>query len=416
MVHRRSLIGLAMLFIVCVSTAIAQSPTTISTADDAEKFLQTYYEKPRPELIQPLIVAAQRLGILERPHARPPYIGFLSEVIATNSDRLADWRKFFATQTQSAKSVFEDAVKLSENGGVLSVEGRSNGLNDMYWGAFFATGQPKFIAKLIEQLRLYEEELNYLDFMAGATAKWSLSSNAKRHARVKQVLEASVEKVDQNTRKAIVDLLQKDPDVIRQELFALARQRWGRHWVRPDGREVIVVLGSKDIRTHYFGNDSSRLCFRFSVPGAWQPTGELGLLESGDDKQRVGVAVYSPEDLSGATGPAAIARTSELLVRGSEQLGTPLEERELTAFDSSRPGAMKWRASLRPVIGGEPLRAVMEKVLLEIVPGWVAQISASGTSDDSQLFRDVIQSLEMTRGSECYWPLIRRQFPYIRQH
>lgn len=414
MLDRGLISGLAALLVAGTSMASAQQPSSVSTAREAEQFLQTYYENPRPAMIEDLIEALRVNRIFERSEARPPYIGYFSEVFSANPDRLARWREVIARQSEPTKGVLESAQSVKDKGGVLTIDGHSAAIGDMYWGAFFATGEARFISKLIEQLRYYDERAEFELFMAGAAAKWSLSSNARSHARVRAILEESMNAVDPRTGALIVDLLNQDPGRIRQEIGQIARERWGRYWVSPDRKEVVVIVGGQRPETFYFNNDSGRLCHRYKISGVWSPTGQKGLLQSMDGRQRAGVALYSPKDLSGENGPAAITRASNLLAAGYEATFGRIEAKRLAAFQSSRPGSMKWTSISHVDVGGRRERVEAEKVLVEIVPGWVAQISASGTSNDVQLFRDIIDTLSATSAIECYWPLIRRQFPYVR--
>lgn len=195
--------------------------------------------------------------------------------------------------------------------------------------------------------------------------------------------------------------------------FGCAPSMSETYWVSPDGNEVVVVTREPESETLYFNNDTSQLCYKYRIPGIWHARGEDGVLVSEDGL--AGIALYSPEDLSEASGPEAITRASDAVVNAYEiSFGTPLATKELIPFPSSRPGTMKLTVSLYGPVQGMPPRLTAHKVFVEIAPGWVAQISLAGKMDPDPMYRNVIDSLATTSEQRCYWPSIRRQFPNVR--
>lgn len=215
----------SVLLLACTMTAFAQGPLNIATAKDAEDFTQTYYQVPRPEMIGTLIYVLHATALFNRTNAIPPYIGFFSEVFAANPDRVPEWRTLIAKQAHPTKGVLERALSVSKDGGVNAIDGRSAALNDMYWGAFFASGNAKYLNKLIEQLRFIDERNNLELFLLGGVSKWSLASNAQSHAKVRAVLDAAQMTADRRTREILADVLDTDPVRIRQEVNDISR-RW----------------------------------------------------------------------------------------------------------------------------------------------------------------------------------------------
>ena len=218
--------ALSVLLLAWTTMAFAQGPLNIATAKDAEGFTQTYYQVPRPEMIGTLIYVLHATALFHRANAIPPYIGFFSEVFAVNPDRAPEWRALIARQAHPTKGVLEWALSVSKDGGVIAIDGRSAALNDMYWGAFFASGNAKFLNKLVEQLRFIDERDNLELFLLGGVSKWSLASNAQSHAKVRAVLEAAQMTADRRTREIIADVLNTDPVRIRQEVNDISK-RWG---------------------------------------------------------------------------------------------------------------------------------------------------------------------------------------------
>lgn len=211
-----------------IAATFAQAPPTLSSAREVEEFTQAYYLTPQPEMVAPLMQALHDTAMFHSAAAAPPYVGFFSEVFAANAGRLGEWRRQVERLPHPAKGVMELAMSVSRSGGVLRAEGLSAALNDMYWGAFFASGDERYIDRLIGQLRFSDERNDYEIFGVGWTSKWSLASNAQSHARVLARLQAAKATSDQRTQQIIDEVLTRDPDSIRQESIEIARQRWGR--------------------------------------------------------------------------------------------------------------------------------------------------------------------------------------------
>lgn len=225
---RRLLLGVAALLFAYTSAALTEQRPGLSTYDEVSAFTHSYYQQPRPEMIEHLMSAVPLTALFkERPNSRPGYVGFFSEVFAANPDRLLQWRQHIAKQDQPMRDVLEQALSMNKSGGVNAIDGYSGPLNDMRWGAFFASGHAAHVSKLIEQLRFVDDREDANRFALGAASKWSLASNAQSHGRVRAILEVAQQTSDARTREIIVDLLSKDPARVRQEVLEISKQRWG---------------------------------------------------------------------------------------------------------------------------------------------------------------------------------------------
>ena len=203
----------------------AQQVSCFQTSDDIEHFTAFYYRHPQPELIPDLFSALHPTGVSDRPNARPPFIAFFAEVFAANPDRVNQWQALIAQQDIATRLLLYRALSLSKAGGALSLEGHSASLNDMYWGAFGATGRIVFLQKLVDQLRYWDERDDEGLFFVGATAKWSLASNAQTDSVVHTTLQGQALTADQRTRELIDELLQESPARVKQEIADVVRQQ-----------------------------------------------------------------------------------------------------------------------------------------------------------------------------------------------
>ena len=211
---------------------LAQDARPLKNLSELASFVQTYYQKPQPELIGNVIESLPAIGLRQRPDAVPPFLAFFSEVFAANPSLVPQWKPLIAKQDEFTKQFLERALALSEAGGVLTLQGHSTALNDSYWGAFFASGRAVFIGKLVEQLRYWDERDDLQLFTAGASAKWSLASNAQLHPRVRSILEEpTFGAADPRTRTQIAELLAHGPAKVLQDTAeVIKKQRQAGKW------------------------------------------------------------------------------------------------------------------------------------------------------------------------------------------
>lgn len=243
MVTRRSLVLSLVGMTLLSRVGTSQERPSFKTIDDIDAFTKTYYQHPRPELIASLMESVHSSGLTEKPTAAPPFIAFFSEVFAANPGRVPEWQAVIAKQDESARKILEPALALSKRGGVMAIHGRSaplndiddmhwrTSLNDMYWGAFVASGRVAFLQKLVDQLRYYDERDDEALFLAGGTAKWSLASVAQSDTLVRSTLEGRTLTADPRTRTLITELLSQGPVRVKQDLTDVIRtQREAGKW------------------------------------------------------------------------------------------------------------------------------------------------------------------------------------------
>jgi hypothetical protein len=220
-----------LLFAVTGGVVTAQSSSELKTPGDVSGFMQSYYLHPQPDRIGSVIDALSASGILKSQNQAPPLIGFFSEIFAANANELPEWQTHILKQDDQTKAVLDQALKLSKSGGVLSSNGHSPQLNDACWGAFFATGSPKFVDKVVDQLRYFDERSDEALFFAGATAMWSLAENSRTYTAVHSAIESAKINADKRTRELIAELLSDDPAQIKQEIADVIKtQRDAGKW------------------------------------------------------------------------------------------------------------------------------------------------------------------------------------------
>ncbi len=213
------------------SVGAGRSLPAFRTPEDFFAFTNKYHLQPRPDRIAEAIGTLSSSGVLQIPEAVGPLTAFFSEVFAANPDRLAEWQQVIDKQPPVTTAALGRALSWSKAGGVLQLEGRSPEMNDIYWGAFFASGNPAYVRKLLELVPFAEERNDFNLWSTGASAKWSLASNARQHALVHSILEEAKRGADKRTQDLISELLTRDPARIRQEMAdSYAKQKAAGKW------------------------------------------------------------------------------------------------------------------------------------------------------------------------------------------
>jgi len=199
----------------------AQPLGRLMPAAELNIFATFYYRHPRPELVAGAIEAFGPSGFAQ--DRSQVFVGFFAEVFAANPDRRAEWRKLIDRQDPPGRGWLHSALYMNPARAILASTDHSVRLNDLCWGAFFASGNPAYLRRLVDQLRLIDgySEQNQTPYWVGATAMWSLARNAPGHPLVRVTLEAIRKETDPRTRDLIDDLLRKDPSSIKREISDL---------------------------------------------------------------------------------------------------------------------------------------------------------------------------------------------------
>jgi hypothetical protein len=208
----------------------AQNPSELKTIREVSGFMQTYYLQPQPDRIAEVINALRPSGFV-KPTTESVAIGFFSEVFVANPNRVPEWQIHIAKQDHRTKAILERAVSVSKTGGLVNDTGHSLQLNDGWWAAFFASGNPKLVEKIIDQLQYCDERNDQILFFAGATAKWSLASNARSHPLVRSTVENAKTTASARQRELIDQVLNEDLARIEQEIKEIIQtQREAGKW------------------------------------------------------------------------------------------------------------------------------------------------------------------------------------------
>ncbi len=204
----------------------------MTEAEQVNDWVMHYYEKPQPDTVPSEFIRIGKLGFLDRQDSQFVFITFLSELMNRNPDRIETWVNKLQEFSQPQKRLLWAAVwqsrtdqgiallkKLSETLSgddkeyVLQLLSQSTvpfdkkpiespGALDLLWACFFASGDERYVNRVIDALKLEEGHGN--DILIGAAARFSLAANARTHPKVLQICQEA-----QRARPELGDALGK---------------------------------------------------------------------------------------------------------------------------------------------------------------------------------------------------------------
>lgn len=197
------------------------------TQNKSEYDLMEFYRLPSPDIFPELIMDLSEQGIFENTSSHVPALFFMSEVFRTHPNKAEKWCISLAQADAPVKFAVGFAIKnsdipvatqcitehlgLSEEDQKILEEVKpynpieetytSPALLDALWGMFVASGDTRYVHRIIDAL---EEEIDGTKNMASMAAAWSLESMASDHPLVKEaLLERS--KTEEGERKMAID-------------------------------------------------------------------------------------------------------------------------------------------------------------------------------------------------------------------
>ncbi|WP_243360086.1 hypothetical protein [Fundidesulfovibrio terrae] len=199
-----------LIALLCTSrSATAAGPDTPPSQDLSSDWMSYYYLSKNSAMVPMFLQQLQNSQVLDnRTSALPGMMGFLAVIFSDNPSKVSAWASS-AAFTGKTKEVIERALWLSGNSKMIQEIFHENpefvakppkriqdinptrpGDLDFLWGAFFASGNDAFPAKIVNVL-----DDGYaltgdakLDEITRKAAAWSLSSNMRQHETVNRLL------------------------------------------------------------------------------------------------------------------------------------------------------------------------------------------------------------------------------------
>jgi hypothetical protein len=207
------------------------APSSKPTALDVKlaEAIVYYYVNKDPAALFPVFVALREPGAVGRTGlSRASLAGFLSMVFLQNRSRLEGWIGTGTTYPSDAKSVLVFALWQSGNadliaplfheqpdfinakpGNLYTLTPRSGVEMDLKWGAFFATGNPGFVAAMADALDVGRPLTGSreLDSAIRSTSATGLAMNMRQHEVLERYLRQRALEASGSYKQALLALL-----------------------------------------------------------------------------------------------------------------------------------------------------------------------------------------------------------------
>ncbi len=225
----------------------------INSVDDLSRWMTYYYLHPQPELVVAAIKLADQNNLLEGDSVAP-FQGFLSRVFERNPEQISVWFQDLGSIKDTSKTVVLTAVwwsntaegktvldniansmpekakvefrkqidKKAEDLDKMAIE--SPDILDILWGAYSATGDEKYVKRLMTPLCWGEKDTKDLNrLMISSAASWSLTSNLEQHPKVKEICQ-KVRSDNENGLKPYMEKVFADAQKAQLEAKAKAKK------------------------------------------------------------------------------------------------------------------------------------------------------------------------------------------------
>jgi len=177
-------------------------------------------------------------GLLQKPNTSTPFCMFLANVFAANPAKVEAWFGELRSGAEDQKSALaltlwmtgtsgsKDLLKSLSKEGSASFQQYVNELLadghhpdflydeinkpsciDALWVGFFASGDERYVKKIISALPLVQEKGDVERMLIGGAARWSLASNAYQHTKVMQICEAQLKELPADQRAALAEVV-----------------------------------------------------------------------------------------------------------------------------------------------------------------------------------------------------------------
>ena len=79
---------------------------------------------------------------------------------------------------------------------------------DALWGSFFATGDDRYVQRLISALPMLDTKGDVARMLIGGAAQWSLTSNAVQHPKVMEICEKELKTLPDDQKPTLEKIIE----------------------------------------------------------------------------------------------------------------------------------------------------------------------------------------------------------------
>jgi hypothetical protein len=206
-----------------VLALLLQTQASLPSAEEVQRWLDSYYLRPRPELALPSLqviddtIRARKGRSLSDEASRSGLRSFYAHVFAANAQLARKAGNRLATMSEEQRVFVVDALRrcgTSACVGALPVgvdprppeEAVNTETISDAWGAFFATGDAKHVQKVIDLLP-WADSGDFDRRLIGGSAQLSLVSAASQFSKVLAILEAEMSRVHDPTKRLLGEVI-----------------------------------------------------------------------------------------------------------------------------------------------------------------------------------------------------------------
>lgn len=189
----------------------------ILTGDDLDFQMSNFYKNRNDSLIIPLMIAVDNSDLLEKESFRVPTIGFFTTLFSNT--QIAKEEIDQAIEDLENKDLFEFCFNLSiTTDTILNWDDHSASVNDLLWAAYFASGDTRFLKRLVYEMEYCNSKESISLLLTGGSAKWSIGSNARQHESVKTYLKSLMKDLPKGLKTHLKEALKIDPEELQENM------------------------------------------------------------------------------------------------------------------------------------------------------------------------------------------------------
>lgn len=208
------IIGMIVMMVVVSSFSYGQT-----TERNFSNILQNYYVYKDKDLVDKTIDFVNHSTITYQ-KIEPILSGFFGALFLSDKEVKKSFESNFDKIEKQEIRKLMMILSTSNRDTLYSKTKVTTEFNDRNWASYFATGNLKYIDNIIANVPYENERTDLSLFLAGASAKWSLCSNAKQDELVKKYLTGLKDK-----NENIKEILQEDPQYFKNKMVQIIKEQ-----------------------------------------------------------------------------------------------------------------------------------------------------------------------------------------------
>jgi hypothetical protein len=187
--------------------------------------IQCFYQHPGSTLLSDIIKSMDEDStFLSNPNTNPVIIGFLTVALSKYHEKSEGYQEM-ANELKFKRSLVLYCLELSGvKDTILNWPGHNSSINDLHWGGFFASGDTRYLERLVSELQYCDNKDSLNLFLTGNSAKWSLCSNAINYPEVKQYLEHASDAAPAALKSQLIDVLHSSSAELKNQMLEGIKQ------------------------------------------------------------------------------------------------------------------------------------------------------------------------------------------------